>query len=126
MKETNMNLRNVLRTYALLRQLTDDETALLNILRGMNDSERELLVESLSPQKAAVKKRRAAAKSPRAQSLAAAIQQTPKIETDTGNVRCAGEDCNARAADPIHDPAGGYFGYHEFVAPDAQAAGVGD
>src|SRR4026207_2537578 len=44
-----MNLKTVLRTYALLRQLTDDETALLNTLRGMSDSERELLMESLQP-----------------------------------------------------------------------------
>lgn len=42
-----MNLRNVLRAYSHLRQLTDDESALLETLRAMNDSERELLVESL-------------------------------------------------------------------------------
>jgi hypothetical protein len=46
-----MNLRTVLRTYALLRQLTDDESALLETLRGMSEGERELLVESLSPEK---------------------------------------------------------------------------
>lgn len=51
-----MNLRNVLRTYALFRQLTDDESALLATLRGINDSERELLVESLQPEKTAAKK----------------------------------------------------------------------
>lgn len=50
-----MNLRNVLRTYVLLRQLTSDESALLETLRGMNDTERELLVESLAPEKAVKK-----------------------------------------------------------------------
>jgi len=52
-----MNLKTVLRTYALLRQLTDDETALLNTLRQMNESERELLVESLAPAKVVSKKK---------------------------------------------------------------------
>jgi hypothetical protein len=47
-----MNLRNVLRAYSLLRQLSDDESALLATLRGMNEGERELLVESLQPETA--------------------------------------------------------------------------
>lgn len=51
-----MNLRNVLRTYALLRQLTDDESALLETLRELSDSEREQLVESLAPVRTAAKK----------------------------------------------------------------------
>jgi hypothetical protein len=51
-----MNLRNVLKTYSLLRSLTDDESALLETLRAMNDSERELLVKSLAPAKATTKK----------------------------------------------------------------------
>ena len=46
-----MNLRNVLRAFTLLRQLTDDESALLVTLRGMSEGERELLVESLNPEK---------------------------------------------------------------------------
>lgn len=44
-----MNYKLVLKTYSQLRQLTDDETALLNTLRGMNDAERELLAETLGP-----------------------------------------------------------------------------
>ena len=51
-----MNLRNVLKTYSLLRSLTDDESALLATLRAMTDTERELLVESLAPAKPAAKK----------------------------------------------------------------------
>lgn len=46
-----MNIRTVLRTYSLLRQLTDDETALLETLRSLTDSDREQLVESLAPAK---------------------------------------------------------------------------
>jgi hypothetical protein len=46
-----MNLRNVLRTYALLRSLTDDESALLETLRGLSESDRELMVQELSPSK---------------------------------------------------------------------------
>lgn len=44
-----MNYKLVLKTYSQLRQLTDDETALLNTLRGMTDAERELLAETLGP-----------------------------------------------------------------------------
>lgn len=51
-----MNWKLVLKIYGNLRQLTDDESALLNTLRAMNDTERELLVESLQPQKSAGKK----------------------------------------------------------------------
>jgi hypothetical protein len=46
-----MNLKNVLRTYSLLRQLTNDESALLETLRSLSEGEREQLVESLSPGK---------------------------------------------------------------------------
>jgi len=51
-----MNLRNVLKTYSLLRSLTDDESALLETLRSLNDNDRELMVETLVPGKAAAKK----------------------------------------------------------------------
>src|ERR1041385_8340796 len=51
-----MNLRNVLKTYSLLRSLTDDETALVETFRTMTDGERELLVQSLAPAKPAGKK----------------------------------------------------------------------
>lgn len=51
-----MNIRNVLRTYSLLRQLTDDESALLETLRGLNDAERESLVVALQPEKTMTKR----------------------------------------------------------------------
>lgn len=56
-----MNLKNVLRTYGLLRSLTDNESALLETLRGLSESDREQLVESLSPSGGGKKK---AAKKP--------------------------------------------------------------
>ena len=41
-----MNFKLVLKVYSQLRQLTDDESALLNTLRGMTDAEREMTVEA--------------------------------------------------------------------------------
>lgn len=115
-----MNIRNVLKTYSLLRQLSDDETALLTTLRNLNDSEREQLVESLVPTKGTGKgaKKKRSTKSPRATSLQQQIQATTKATT---NGRCIfevpdsnGAMCDATASDPIHDQSFGYAGYHEF------------
>lgn len=79
-----MNLKNVLRTYVLLRNLTDDESALLETLRGLSEGEREQLVESLSPVKVVGKKRkpRTTTKSSRAASLAEQIKSTGKASGD--------------------------------------------
>jgi hypothetical protein len=113
-----MNLKTVLRTYSLLRQLTDDESALLATLRELSENERELLVESLSPQKSGKKstKKPAAAKSSRASSLQRQLQQAPKSTSPI--VPCVydlgGQPCGATADDPIHDQSFGYGGYHEF------------
>lgn len=76
-----MNIKSVLRTYSLLRQLTDDETALLETLRAMNDSEREALVETLSPQPArkSSTKKSASKKSSRASSLEQQIQKRGRL-----------------------------------------------
>lgn len=119
-----MNFRAVLKVYNGLRQLTDDESALLNTLRAMNDTERELLVESLQPQKAAGKKaakaRKSASKSPRATSLSSVIQRTPKTkdDDDSSSQQCSyqmgDETCDATISDPIHDESFGYAGYHPF------------
>lgn len=131
-----MNLKLVLRTYSALRQLTDDESALLNTLRAMNDTERELLVESLQPQKAAGKKaakaRKSASKSPRATSLSSVIQRTPKTkdDDDSSSQQCSyqmgNETCDATISDPIHDESFGYTGYHTFVPPAQAATASGD
>lgn len=89
-----MNLKNVLKTYGLLRQLSDDETALLNTLRAMNDSERELLVESLSPEKPA-----------------------KKPATERNIEHCVACNYTRRA---IHHKDTAHKDYHEFQSPSAQ------
>jgi len=116
-----MNLRNVLRTYALLRSLTDDESALLETLRQLSESERELLVESLSPGKVTGKKaaKKSSSKSPRAASLAATIknnvnagsgQRAEPICATCGNV----EDFADHSQPSPH--------YHKFEPPQSKAA----
>lgn len=124
-----MNIRNVLRTYSLLRQLTDDETALLETLRGMNDAERESLVVALQPERVTTKKAgkksasKSSSKSPRAQSLSGAIQRAGKSPANreplcTFIVNVATQEtCATVADDPIHDMT--YSSSHEF-APGAK------
>lgn len=53
-----MNYRAILKVYKDERKLTDDETAFLNVIRRMNESEIALLIEGLSdkPQKKSSKK----------------------------------------------------------------------
>lgn len=138
-----MNIKSVLRVYGQLRQLTDDESALLTTLRNLNDSEREQLVESLAPTKGTgkgIKKtRKPRAKSAHQQSLSSAIQRAPKgkvqgdDETWRGLVKesfedqclfvinnATGETCNAVRGDPIHDTT--YLSSHEFQPGRSQAA----
>jgi hypothetical protein len=117
-----MNMKTVLRTYALLRQLTDDETALLNTLRSMSDSERELLVESLSPQKATRKRKATGGKSSRAASLA------ERIKSATGNkpLENTGPKCVACGhVEDYEDHQQPSPHYHEFQS-SKQAAATGD
>lgn len=127
-----MNYRLVLKTYTALRQLTDEESALLTTLRNMSESEQELMVETLSPQSKSAKKRgkKSATKSRKASSLANQIQQRPRVATTTP--LCVfvvnsetGETCNARDDDTIHDPT--YSSSHLFVHPDqeTQVSAVG-
>lgn len=54
-KGDRMNYRNILKIYKLERELSPDDVALLNTLRGMSDSERELFAEALAPEKPVVK-----------------------------------------------------------------------
>jgi hypothetical protein len=51
-----VNFKLVLKAYSILRQLADDESALLDTLRTLTDTDRDLLVESLGPVKSATKK----------------------------------------------------------------------
>jgi hypothetical protein len=117
----NVNLKVVLRTYGLLRQLTDDETALLETLRGLTDSDREQLVESLTPAKAAVRKRvrKTQVKSPRAESLASAIAGTAKSAVPVAD----GPLCTVCAhPEDYEDHAQPSPHYHAFEAAGAKAS----
>lgn len=136
-----MSLRQVLTIYNAERQLTDDETALLNTLRRMNDNERQMFVEGLSGKAAGKKGSKKAAgkgasKSPRASSLQQRIQGRVKAASTNGGPctfrypddapAYAGQVCTGDSGNPIHDPLMGYAGYHEFQAAEQAASASGD
>lgn len=123
-----MNIKSVLRTYSLLRQLSDDETALLETLRQLNESEREALVETLSPQpvRKSSAKKSASKKSLRASSLEQQIQKRPReaMTADSGwpcaHVYKDGLACSASADANVHHlPSAA--GYHLFLEPASPA-----
>lgn len=116
------NLKLVLRTYSALRQMSPDDIALLETLRALNESDRELMVETLAG-KAMGKKasKKSSKKSTRASSLGAAVKdglrrREPTVggfADDTDMLRCS--DCGAVSDDNVHhkrtDP-----NYHPFVS----------
>lgn len=108
-----MNLRNVLRAYAHLRQLTDDESAFLTVLQAMSETERDLLVESLSPVKVAKRAtaRKSASKSPRASGMAAAIGKSLAQQRVSFTPAC--EKCDYNSDHNIHHLES-TVGYHPF------------
>lgn len=141
-----MNLRNVLSAYSKLRQLTDDESALLETLRGLNDAERESLVVALQPEKVTGKRAskksssKSASKSARASGIGATIkeklqQREPTVggfADDADMVLCryqypkdspvnSGMPCNQERVNGVHDKGMGYAGYHEFDAGKSAA-----
>lgn len=132
-----MNLKNVLKTYSLLRSLSDDESALLKTLRSLSDSEREQLVQTMAPVKAATKKprKKREAKSAHQQSLSSAIQRVPKgrVKDSDNQQPCTayiddngGLDlCGKFADDNIHH-LNTHPDYHEFVASEQTQAASGD
>lgn len=123
-----MSLRQVLTIYNAERQLSDDETALLNTLRKMTDAERGLFVDGLSdkPQKKSSKKAAAGnGRSKRGESLAKQIQTArPNLDGGVSKMRCSREGCGEYADHNKHhlttDPD-----YHEFQPAATSAAGSG-
>lgn len=113
------NFRNVLKAYTLLRSLNDDETALLETLRGLSDTERELTVAALSPQTKKPTKKAAtktASKSRRAASLGTQLQQVRHApDAVCAFVYNDGKACGEGWPNAIHDKQAGYAGYHEYV-----------
>jgi hypothetical protein len=130
--EQSVNFKLVLKAYSTLRQLTDDESALLATLRGMSEPEREALVVAMQPERTTGKKKatkKTGGKSPRASAMAATLGKNLAVQRQDvkcGHVFDNSETCFARPGNAIHDPQGGYSSYHEFVAPSAQAASAGD
>lgn len=141
-----MNLRNVLRAYSLLRQFTDDESALLETLRAATDTERALLVDTLSdkPQKKAGKKAaggggRSTGKSQRAAGLGSAIDHSLSqrrqetiddvVQRDAEepprcqSARADGNPCKLLPDHNIHHLATAHE-YHEFQSPVSNVAGA--
>ena len=129
-----MNIKSVLRVYSQLRNLTDDETTLLETLRAFTDAEREAFVEALQPQKVVKKaSKKSSSKSPRASGMAAAIKgnldQRRAADSNDGNTPCGyvwpdQQTCVEPKSSRLHDPTAGYAGYHEYQ-PIASAATTG-
>lgn len=128
-----MNIRQVLKAFTALRQLTDDESALLETLRGMSETERESLVVALSPEKTATKRAsrkssRGASKSARASGMAAAIKNNlqrrePTVggfADDADMLHCS--DCGAGSDDNVHHKRSDE-NYHPFVSTAQPARG---
>lgn len=124
-----MNIRSILKIYTLERQLNPDDIALLNTLRSMNESERELLVESLSPASKTTKKvgrkasSKSAGKSSRASGMAAIISGnlSQRRQIICGYIYPDKSACNQPEDNPIHAVDGGYAGYHEFTTGKSSA-----
>lgn len=78
-KEKNKmtNLKLVLRTYSALRQMSPDDIALLEVLRALNDNDRELLLETMAGKPVGKKagKKSSSKKSERASGMAAQLKE---------------------------------------------------
>lgn len=115
-----MNYRAILKIYTAEHQLTDNETAFLNTLRQMSESERQMFVEGLQdkPHKKASKK---SSKSRKATSLAEQIKST------TGNKPHLGEGpvCSICShTEDYEDHAQPSPHYHPFSPPVSSAVPV--
>jgi hypothetical protein len=119
-----MNLRNVLRAFTLLRQLTDDESALLATLRGMSEPEREALVVAMQPERTTAGKKKATkktgSKSPRASAMAATLGKNLAQQRAVSAATCdrvfAGARCGLPESDPLHEKGAAYLDAHPFVS----------
>jgi hypothetical protein len=134
-----MNFKLVLKAYSTLRQLTDDESALLATLRGMSEPEREALVVAMQPERTTAGRKKATkktgGKSPRASAMAATLgknlaqQRAAMTETEDGP-RCShpmgdGVPCDTGEHSPIHDKGLGYLNYHPFVSSSTVRSAAG-
>jgi hypothetical protein len=134
--ENKLNFKLVLKAYSTLRQLSDDESALLTTLRGMNESERESLVLAMQPETPVKKKRkpRGDNKSQRASNMAATLNRSLAQQREAATKDITGE---SEPSAPICDTCGNLAGYVDHFQPSpsyhpftvkgvAQAASAGD
>lgn len=119
-----MSIRNVLKIYALERELAPDDVALLETLRRATEADRAAFVETLTPPPTTKRKaaaRKSASKSPRAASLAGAIAGTakPAITLCAATLESSGADCGLPEGHALHVDKG-YVDHHPFQpAPPA-------
>lgn len=103
------------------------------VQENLNPDEYDLFLDLCVPEpepeaaKPVKKKRKSSSKSPRASGMAAAINRNLRQRRDELPEQCAQELTNGgTCAFPedhlIHDPKGGYSGYHPFVSPAPSAA----
>lgn len=130
-----MSLRQVLTIYNAERQLNEDDVALLNTLRRLNDNDRELLVQGLSDKsqkKSSKKTAGGSGKSKRAAELGDTIRSRSqrKATTNGDDGKCvyqheSGAMCFEPADANVHhlETAEGHHGYQP---PASSAARAGD
>lgn len=96
------DLKLVLRTYSNIRRMTSDDLALLETLRAMSDTEREMTVETLQDKPAGKK-------SSKKSSTSKSSQSSTKSTRASGmatqlNTRLAGRERERQAATKDDDP----------------------
>lgn len=107
-----MNYRAILKIYAAERQLTDDETAFLNTLRKMSESERQMFVEGLQdkPHKKASRKSSKSRKAALAEQIKSTAGNKPHLGEGPVCGTCSHtEDYEDHAQPSPH--------YHPFLPP---------
>lgn len=135
-----MNVKLITKALHTLSLLSEEDVATVMNLRALSEDERELLITVLEPQKATTKRAgkksgKSSAKSSRASGMAAAINRSlsqgrqAAIQDPACSFRYKDDTyCTLPESSPIHDPEGGYAGYHEFqpvALPVAHEAGAG-
>jgi hypothetical protein len=121
--------------------LTRELMELRDRINKLSNEQRDILLDFVDPQpepqaaQVATKKKRKprsdSSKSQRASNMAVTLDKS-RQQRETKTVRCIHEiddngglmPCGDFEDSAIHDKSMGYEGYHEFVAPSVQAAGV--
>jgi hypothetical protein len=113
-----MNIRKIVTYNSLRKAFTPEELVLAEVLYNASESERQMIVESLQPQRVATRRKRGGGKSARASSLAEAIKSSPKPKELLCTL-CGNEEGFTDHAQPSPN-------FHEFQTAKAASAGGGD